>query len=110
MHSSAVSNSASADKNGDKPGKKVRKFLFRKLWLPRAVYEALPYFYILAGLTTLISGIYLPDETWMLPYVVLLGLVCLHAGLAVATLRYRYSHRRQKEQSDINSHNQSSNQ
>ncbi len=102
MHSNAVSHSASTAKNGDEPGKKVRKFLFRKLWLPRAIYEALPYLYILAGLITLISGIYLPDGTWMLPYVVLLGLVCLHAGLAVATLRYRYSHRRQKDQPDHN--------
>jgi len=105
MQSNAVSNSTSTAKNGDEPDKKVLKLLFRKLWLPRAIYEALPYLYILAGISTLISGIYLPDGTWILPYVVLLGLVCLHAGLAIATLRYRYSHRHQKDQYDNNSHN-----
>ena len=91
MHPTTVTDSATAGKKGDELHKKLRKILFRKLWLPRVIYESLPYLYILAGLTTLISGVYLPDGTWILPYVVLLGLICLHAGLAVAALRYRYS-------------------
>ena len=94
MHSSTVTDSATAGKAGGELGKKIRKILFRKLWLPRIVYEALPYLYILVGICTLISGVYLPEGTWILPYLVLLGLVCLHAGLGVATLRYRYSRRR----------------
>jgi hypothetical protein len=70
----------------------LRRLLFRKLWLPRSVYEALPYFYLASGLGALLSALYLPSWTWILPYLILLGAICLHAGLAILTLRWRYRH------------------
>ncbi len=69
---------------------RLRRILLRKLWLPRGVYEALPYAYIGLGLTALASAIYLPGWTWVLPYLALIGLGCLHAGLALIALRYRF--------------------
>ncbi|MFQ5636226.1 MAG: hypothetical protein ACE5G3_12965 [Gammaproteobacteria bacterium] len=64
--------------------------LLRRLWLPGFVYEALPYLYILCGLVALVSALYTPDWTWILPWAVLVGLLCLHAGLALVALRYRW--------------------
>ena len=72
---------------------KLRGLLFRKLWLPKIVYEALPYLYISFGLGALASALYTPSWTWILPYLVLVGLACLHAGLAIVTLRYRFRRR-----------------
>ncbi len=68
---------------------RTRGILLRDLWLPRVVYEALPYLYIACGLVALISAIHVPDWTWIVPWAILIALICLHAGLAVATLRYR---------------------
>jgi len=68
----------------------LRRILLRKLWLPKALYEALPYIYILAGSAALVAALYLPGWTWILPYIILLGLVCLHIGLGLVTLRFRF--------------------
>jgi hypothetical protein len=72
--------------------------LLRKLWLPRVLYEALPYLYILFGIGALGAALYSPDWTWIIPYVALIGLGCLHAGLAIVALRYRF--RRRQGQGD----------
>jgi len=72
---------------------RMRKILWRRLWLPRFIYEALPYLYIACGAAALASAIHTPDWTWILPWAILVGLICLHAGLALATLRYRVRNR-----------------
>jgi len=77
---------------------RIRNILLRRLWLPKIVYEALPYLYILCGMAALASALYTPDWTWILPWAVLIGLICLHAGLAVVALRYRI----RREQDDGN--------
>ncbi len=69
---------------------RLSRLLFRKLWLPKALYEFLPYCYVVGGIGALLSALYLPGWTWILPYLVLLGAVSLHAGLAVLTLRWRF--------------------
>jgi Flp pilus assembly protein TadB len=70
------------------------RVLLRKLWLPRGVYESVPYVYLCCGSLALVSAVFSSGWTWILPYVVLLGLVCLHAGLALLTLRYRFRRRK----------------
>ncbi len=75
---------------------RTRGILLRRLWLPRFVYEALPYLYIACGLVALVSATYVPDWTWIVPWAILIGLICLHAGLALATLRYRLRGGRKK--------------
>ena len=76
-----------------KTGRRIRNLLLQKLWLPRIIYEMLPYLYLLLGLTALTSAMYMQAWTWILPYAILLGLICLHVSLALITLRYRYRHR-----------------
>ena len=72
----------------------LRRLLLRKLWLPRGVYECIPYVYLLCGAVALGSAVFSSGWTWILPYIVLLGLACLHAGLALLTLRYRFRRRK----------------
>jgi hypothetical protein len=69
---------------------RIARILCKKLWLPRALYEALPIVYVLGGLAALLSALYLPGWTWILPYLLLLGTLAMHAGLAIMTLRWRF--------------------
>ena len=78
----------------------VRRMLLRKLWLPRFLYEALPYIYISCGVLALLSAAFAPGWTWILPYAILIGLICLHAGLAIATMRFRFRTRRKDPRND----------
>ena len=72
------------------PWDQIRSLLFRKLWLPRIVYEILPYFYLLVGFIALFSALRVPGDAWIIAYAGLLAIVCLHLGVAIITLRYRY--------------------
>lgn len=81
-------------------GWRLRALLFRRLWLPKIVYDALPYLYIVLGLVALGSAMFTPGWTWILPWAILIGLICLHAGLALATLRYRVRHGKRASEGD----------
>lgn len=94
MQTPSATHSAGARRQGGWSGR-LRRILLRKLWLPRIVYEALPYFYVVLGLAALASALYAPGWAWILPYLVLLGLACLHAGLGIVTLRYRFRRRQE---------------
>jgi hypothetical protein len=80
--------------------RQIGNTLLRKLWLPKAIYETLPFLYLALGLAALTSVIYAPEWTWMVPYTVLMGLVSLHFGVAILTLRYRYRYRQHRFPSD----------
>ena len=88
MHNGKALQTPTPELRGD-TSSRIRKILLRRLWLPKFIYEILPYFYIVCGMAALASALYTPDWTWILPWAVLIGLICLHAGLAVVTLRYR---------------------
>ena len=89
MYTQSSSSAASTPK-GQSLALRLSRILCQKLWLPRALYEALPYLYVVGGLAALLSAMYLPGWTWILPYLLLLGAISLHAGLAVLTLRWRF--------------------
>lgn len=72
------------------PKRGQRRFLTRRIWLPGAIYAALPLLYLLLGAIALISGIYLPDPGWILGYLLLISAGCLHAGLWLILLRRRH--------------------
>lgn len=78
---------------------RLRAILSRRLWLPRFVYEALPWIYTVVGCAALLSALYGSDENWHVPYVILLGLFALHAGIGIATLRYKFRQRREAQAS-----------
>ena len=67
----------------------LRSALLQRIWLPDKAYAAVPYFYLAAGFCALCGGLFLPEGSWILPYLLLMGVVIVHAGLAVASLRRR---------------------
>ncbi len=78
----------------------LRRILLSKLWLPRIVYELIPAVYILLGIGALASALYGRGWTWIVPYLVLIGVGCLHAGVAIAGLRYRFRRRQHADSPD----------
>ena len=64
-------------------------FLFRKIWLPKSLYNSLPPFYIGAGLTALIATVYISEWYWIVPHYLLFSAACIHMGLLIFRRRRR---------------------
>ena len=60
-----------------------RTLLARKIWLPKLIYDALPYFYVTAGFTALFSTLYINHWLWVVPHYVLFSAACVHLGWSV---------------------------
>ena len=70
-----------------------QRLFLRKIWLPKAIYDALPYFYIVSGISALFTTFYINSWFWVLPHYVLFGVACLHLGVVI----YRRRHRKRLE-------------
>jgi hypothetical protein len=57
--------------------------LLRKIWLPRFLYELLPYFYVTAGCAAFLATIYISEWFWVLPHYLLFSVACVHLGFLV---------------------------
>ena len=75
-------------------------FLLRKIWLPRGLYDAIPYFYIVAGLAAFLATLYINTWIWILPHYLLFSAACLHIGILILRRRMRPRERRQATESD----------
>jgi Flp pilus assembly protein TadB len=62
----------------------------RKIWLPKTLYDLLPYFYLIAGVAALLATLYIGNWLWVLPHYLLFSVACLHLGIVI----YRRRHRR----------------
>ncbi len=62
-------------------------FLMRRIWLPRLIYLAVPYFYISAGLLVLATTIYVSRWYWVLPHYLLFSAACLHMSFVIRRWR-----------------------
>jgi hypothetical protein len=74
-------------------GRETRKktsLISKKIWLPKLLYDALPFFYLASGLAAFFATLYINDWFWVLPHYLLFSIVCLHLGVIV----YRRRHRR----------------
>ena len=67
------------------------KTITRKIWLPRAVYNALPYFYLISGILAFLTTLYISEWFWVLPHYLLFSAACIHLGLLVFYRRSRLS-------------------
>ena len=65
----------------------------RKIWLPKMLYDVLPYFYLTAGFAALFATLYISDWFWVLPHYLLFSGACVHLGVMV----YRRRHRKRVE-------------
>ena len=57
--------------------------LGRKVWLPKLIYDALPYFYVTSGVAALFSTLYINHWLWVVPHYVLFSAACVHLGWSV---------------------------
>ena len=72
-------------------GRSLALFLGRRVWLPRLLYAALPYFYVLSGLAAFFATCYIAEWFWVLPHYVLFSVFCVHIGILVYRRRHRKS-------------------
>ncbi len=64
-------------------------FLSQRIWIPKLLYVALPYFYLVSGIGALIATLYIGSWIWVLPHYLLFSAVCLHMGLLIYHRRLR---------------------
>lgn len=60
-----------------------------RMWLPRWLYELLPYFYMSAGAFALWSCLYNRHWSWFVPLVILGACLLLHSGWLIFVMRQR---------------------
>ena len=66
-------------------------FIYRKIWLPKLLYDCLPYFYLTAGFAAFFATLYIGDWFWVLPHYILFSAACVHLGIFVYRRRHRPS-------------------
>ena len=61
----------------------------RKIWLPKLLYDVLPYFYLCSGIVAFLTTLYISEWFWVLPHYLLFSVACLHLGVFVHRRRRR---------------------
>ena len=69
--------------------RKTGNTVSRKIWLPKLLYNALPYFYLIAGFMAFFATLYISEWFWVLPHYLLFSAVCIHLGVLVFRRRHR---------------------
>ena len=57
--------------------------VLRKIWLPKLLYDCLPYFYLVSGIAALLATLYINQWFWVVPHYLLFSAACVHFGIAV---------------------------
>lgn len=95
MLSTAAGKATDLTNTPDKTRDKARG-VARKIWLPKLLYDALPYFYLASGAAAFFATLYINSWFWVLPHYLLFSAACLHLGIIV----YRRRHRRKSSRPD----------
>jgi len=61
----------------------------RRIWLPKAVYDSLPLFYLGAGVLAFLATLYISAWFWVLPHYLLFSVACVHFGFSIIRRRDR---------------------
>ena len=61
--------------------------LDKRIWLPKLLYDGLPYFYLTAGFAAFFATLYVNEWFWVVPHYLLFSAACLHLGFAVRRRR-----------------------
>ena len=72
----------------------------RKIWLPKLLYDVLPYFYLASGVAAFLATLYISEWFWVLPHYLLFSAACLHLGILV--YRRRKQHRQPRRETADN--------
>lgn len=70
-------------------GRENSRLVSRKIWLPKLIYDALPYFYLTSGLAAFFATLYITEWFWILPHYLLFSFVCFHLGVIVYRRRHK---------------------
>ena len=65
------------------------RFLGRKIWLPKLLYDSLPYLYLTSGFLAFFATLYISAWFWILPHYLLFSVACVHLGVLVYRRRRR---------------------
>ena len=65
------------------------RLISRKIWLPKLVYNALPYFYLFSGFAAFLATLYISEWFWVLPHYIHFSAACIHLGIMVYRRRRR---------------------
>ena len=63
------------------------KLANKKIWLPKLLYDALPYFYLTSGFAAFLATLYISEWFWVLPHYLLFSAACIHLGVSVYSRR-----------------------
>ena len=69
--------------------KQAGNMVTRKIWLPKLLYDLVPYFYLTSGFAALFATLYVSDWFWILPHYLLFSAACIQLGLGVLGRRRR---------------------
>ena len=69
--------------------RKTGTILSQKIWIPKLLYAALPYFYLASGIGALVATLYVGSWIWLLPHYLLFSAICMHMGLLIFRQRNR---------------------
>ena len=72
-----------------RPQSRIQRILLKKIWLPRSIYATLPFLYLALGAYALTVALFLSHWSWLMPYLVLIGVGCVQFGTYVLGLRWR---------------------
>jgi hypothetical protein len=78
-----------ADARDAEAGRQSRSLLWRRIWIPKALYITLPFFYIGAGISAFLATVYISEWFWVLPHYLLFSIACLHLGVIIFRRRRR---------------------
>lgn len=87
-----ISSTAGKARNAETPAitsPGIAALVNRKLWIPKVFYNALPWFYCFAGLTSFLATLYIGDWFWILPHYLLFSVACCHLGVVILRRRHR---------------------
>ncbi len=65
------------------------RLISKKIWLPKLLYDALPYFYLASGFAAFFATLYISEWFWLLPHYILFSAACIHLGVVVYWRRRR---------------------
>ena len=65
----------------DSPRSETTNPVLRKIWLPKFLYDCLPYFYLVSGIAALLTTLYISNWYWILPHYLLFSVACVHFGI-----------------------------
>lgn len=67
--------------------RKTGNVVARKIWLPKVIYDSLPFFYLVSGVLAFLATLYVSAWFWIVPHYLLFAAACIHLGFVIMRRR-----------------------